>query len=161
MVKKTVIAIVAVVLLVAVFASASYRYGGYLPSRYVYAPQSPYLPQTVNPYFATNYPTYNYPYYYPYAPYTYPSYIYPYYYYGSGTLPSYSYPYYALTADKAVRTGRPSETYPTYVGVKPRGQKGQLCGKVGVGEFDCDYGLTCDFTATPQPDVGICLPPRA
>jgi hypothetical protein len=126
MVKKTVIAIVAVVLLVAVFASASYRYGGYMPYRYFY------YPETAFPSYVT-YPPYSY-----YQP------------------PSVAYPYSFLNEQSFNRYGVPLKTYPTYTGVTPLQQAGMLCGNVGSSTFECDYGLFCDYSGSIQKNVGVC-----
>ena len=126
MVKKTVISIVAVVLLVAVFASASYRYGGYMPYRYFY------YPETVYPSYVT-YPPYSY-----YQP------------------PSVAYPYSFLNEQSFNRYSVPMKTYQTYTGVVPRQQAGMLCGNVGSSTFECDYGLFCDYSGAVQDSVGVC-----
>ena len=149
MVKKTVLAIVAVVLLVAVVVGASYRYGGYLPSRHVYT----YSPETsypkFYPYTQTAYPGYT-----PYL--NYPTYVnvYPAYSQPAYQRPSYVYPYYSTVPPN--RFGEPLQTYPTYVGVTPRAREGMLCGSVGMGEYSCEFGLFCDYSRTAQPGVGLC-----
>ncbi len=127
MVKKTVVAIVSVVLLVAVFASASYRYGGYMPYRHFYYPE-------------TVYPSYV----------TYPPY------YSYYQQPSVSYPYSALNDEYFYRYNVPLKTYQTYTGVVPSAQAGMLCGNVGAGTYGCDFGLFCDYSKAIQPGVGVC-----
>ena len=150
MVKKTVLAIVAVVLLVAVVVGASYRYGGYLPSRYSYTyNQEMYYPYSPGTYYPEYAPYLNYPSYVNvYPPYSQPVY----------QRPSYAYPsYYSPVLPN--RFGEPVQTYQTYVGVTPRAREGMLCGSVGMGEYSCDYGLFCDYSRSAQPNVGLCSRP--
>ncbi|MEM3153982.1 MAG: hypothetical protein QW165_00235 [Candidatus Woesearchaeota archaeon] len=112
MVKKTVIAIVLVVLLVAVFAAASYRYGGYLPYQSYYGPKMAY-PRYVS------YPGFPYPTYQP------PSYVYPYY------VPVGAYP-----------ERYPVQTPWTFTGVVPPPKEGQLCSDGCAPGLVCDYSRT-------------------
>ena len=148
MVKKTVIAIIVVVLLVAILTGASHRWG-YTRYGAVYYYGSPY----------SYYPLYQYPYS-PYSYYNYPSYAYPYYYgplssqymyrYGAPTsyyqAPSTSYPYYQA----------PSYQAPTPTVGLPRGTEGQLCGMSDGQQYGCEYGLVCDYTKTQKAGIGVC-----
>lgn len=133
MVKKTILAIVVIVLLVAVFSGAVQRlYAGYSPYRYYYT----YYPVE---YYAGSYayPSHQTPTYY--APYQPPSYAYPYY---SQT----GYPY-----------GTPEVSYPaSSVEETPRGAAGQLCGSVDGIAYGCYYGLVCDYAAIGRTGVGVC-----
>jgi hypothetical protein len=175
MVKKTILAVVLVVLLLAVFASASYRYGGYLPYKNFYAPQVPYAPSSYYPAFQVNYPSYNYPAYYSFPGYKdqypitnyprytspdgSPAYNYPGYYnyptanYPVYTRPSYGYPaYIPSTTNYVSQTG----TYKTYYGTTPRLKAGQICGNTGTGDSGCEFGMMCDYARSTQPGVGVC-----
>jgi len=138
MVKKTIIAIMAVVLL-ATIAATAYNYGMTRYGTFYY--DSPY-----------------YSYYQYYKPYQY--------YYQTG--PSYAYPYYAtpgpLSSDYMYRYGyyqspytqvRPEVAYPASV-YTARGVEGQLCGQVNGGQFGCSYGLVCDYTKAEQQGIGVC-----
>lgn len=130
MVKKTVIAIVAVVLLVAVFSGAVQRlYAGYSPYRYYY----------------TYYPVEYYAGYY-----AYPS-AYPPVYYSPYQPPSQSYPYYYSTGYSPLQ----EVSYPARAET-PRGGPGQLCGKADGAEYGCYYGLVCDYTVTGTAGLGVC-----
>ncbi len=143
MVKKTVVAILAVVLLAAVFVGAAQRWGY---TRYGAA------------YW------YGYPYATPYS--YYPYYQYPYYgtYYPIVRSPSYSYPYYysPISASYMYRYGAPGVVYPaptTYqppAPEQPRSGEGQLCGLMDSKQYGCYYGMTCDYTKTTQQGVGVC-----
>ncbi len=141
MVKKTVLAIVGVVLLVAVLTGAVQRwYAGYSPYRYYY----------------TYYPVQHYPLYYSYPSAIPPTYYSPY------DSPSYMYPYYSpLASGNLYRYGIPQveTSYPMYSSYKeeiPRGVAGQLCGSVGGTSYGCYYGMVCDYTITGQTGVGVC-----
>ena len=135
MVKKTIISIIVIVLLAAVFVNASHhwtnpRYGA------VYYSGQPYY---------SYYPYYIYPYdtSYPYSYYRFPTYYYPYYdmrYTYTKTAPTVSYP--------------ASPTYPLYV--EARGSEGELCGTAGEKQFGCEYGLVCDYTKTGTTGLGVC-----
>src|SRR5574342_728000 len=143
MVKKTILAIVVVVLLVAVFSGAVQRlYRGYSPYRYYY----------------TYYPVEYYP-----AYYAYPS-AFPPMYYSSYQPPSEYYPYYysPLASENLYRYGTPQVevSYPMYTSATeqetPRGVEGQLCGKADGTVYGCYYGMVCDYTATGRTGIGVC-----
>lgn len=140
MVKKTVVAILAVVLLATVIATA-YTYG------YSYSPYTPYGYQ---------YQTYQSPYY-SYYQYYRPSFGYPYY----SSRPAYAYPYYfsPLSSENIYRYGTPSTVaqinYPSTVGGL-RGAEGQLCGMVDSVNYGCASGLYCDYNKISTPGIGAC-----
>ena len=133
MVKKTIIAVVSVVLLVSVFAGAysgqynynSYaRYAGYAPIYYAGVPYYNY------------YPIYHYPFsnYYDwlYEPYYKPSVAYP---ASVSNLNTYSNP-----SSSSI----------------PRGSANQWCGVINNKPVGCDFGLVCDYTKSGITAVGVC-----
>ena len=133
MVKKTIIAVVAVVLLVAVFAGAAsrwfYQYYPYGYSYYMYYPV-PYYPAYNNA-LSNEYPyAYNYPY----------------------ANPTTTYPYYSSAA---ASYSMPTTSYPASPTL-PLGKMNQLCGLIGTAQYGCSYGLVCDYTKTSTTGVGLC-----
>jgi len=146
MVKKTIIAVVMVVLLLAVFSSAAskwgytrygavYYYDGYPFMTYYPVFHDYPIPSTQNPY---GYGIYN--------PYLYDGWY--------SANPEYNYPY---SATPSRFTYNPPE-YPTIN--MPRSAQGQLCGTLNNQQYGCASGLTCDYTKTNSVDVGICSKPR-
>ena len=145
MVKKTIIAVAAVVLLVAVFVGAAQKWG-YTRYGAVYYYGTPYY--SYAPYYVYPYGSYNYPYG--------SSVSYPY----SGN-PLYSYPYYyksgPLASENIYRSGAPSVSYPSYSSPTiPRGRVGQLCGLIDSQAYGCELGLECDYTRTGVSGIGMC-----
>ncbi|VVB81950.1 Uncharacterised protein [uncultured archaeon] len=134
MVRRTVIAIigiVVIVLVVAVIVNAySVGYTRYGPVYYYGSPYYMYYPVYYGPQPGVNYP-YNYYY-----------------------SPSYAYPYYYPT-DYKNNYGLPSVNYPYPAGVI-RGSVGQTCGMMDNQQVGCDYGLVCDYSKTTQKGMGIC-----
>lgn len=145
MVKKTVIAVAAIVLLTAVITGAyTYTYG------YNYSPYAPYGYQ---------YGVFQSPYY-SYYQYYRPSYSYPYY----SSRPAYVYPYYysPLSSEHMYRYGTPSTVaqvnYPS-AGGGLTGAQGQLCGMVDSIQYGCASGLYCDYNRITTPGIGMCAQP--
>ena len=150
MVKKTIIAIAAIVVIAAIFASAARiiwnnpYYSNYSP----YAYQYPYLS---SPYSYSYTPYYSYPYYA--SSYYYPSYISPY----------YNYPYYGpLSSEYMYRYGGPTTSYPyspttNYpASTTERGVQGQPCGIIYSQQYGCEYGMVCDYSKSGISGVGVC-----
>ena len=137
MVKKSVITIVAVVLLVAIVVGASQKWGY---SRYgaVYSYGNPYYMYAPG-------------YVYPYGTY-HPDQYYQYYGYPTYMTPSYYYPYSPLSTEYSY--GNPSVS--SIAPVTPQGKAGQLRGSIGGTDYGCVYGLVCDYTKTGITAVGVC-----
>ncbi|MBW2969953.1 hypothetical protein KY309_00360 [Candidatus Woesearchaeota archaeon] len=140
MVRKTIVAIIAVVLLVSVFVGA--RQWGYTRYGALYYYGDPFFMYYPVPYYPTpgvyysNYPEYASPYY--------PMYSYPY--------PGYAYPYYGpLTQEYAYRFGAPA-----VISTPTRSREGQVCGISGTTQMGCEYGLVCDYTKGTQAGLGVC-----
>ncbi len=152
MVKKTIIAIVSVVLLVAVFAGAASKWG-YTKYGAIYYTGVPYY---------TSYPVYHdYPLESMYYPYGFGVY-YPYLYdgwYSPSPNPQLNYPIGPTSQEKRYEYTPPE--YPTMS--IPRSTEGQLCGVINSMQFGCQYGLQCDYTKTSSTGVGVCsaLPPSS
>ncbi len=145
MVKKTIMAVVAVVLLVAVFAGAASRWG-YTRYGAVYNYGTPDY---------TYYPVYhNYPrqsMYFPYGLGVYHPYLYDGW-YSTTPYPQVNYPIGPTSQEKRFEI-KPAE-YPT-VNI-PRSADGQLCGVINSRQYGCNYGLVCDYTKTGTTGVGVC-----
>ncbi len=146
MVKKTIVAVLAIVLLSIVFVGAAQRWG-YTRYGAVYSYGTPYY---------SYYPLYQYPFYGGYySYYRSPYYTYPYYY--SPLASDYVYRYGAPSTAYPSPTagyGAPSTAYPSPVsGELPRGGEGQLCGMIDSQQYGCEYGLVCDYK---QGGVGVC-----
>ncbi len=141
MVKKTIFAVVAVVLLVAVFAGAANRWG-YTRYGAIYNTGTPYY---------TYYPVFHdYPVesmYYPYGYDTYSPYLYDAWYPKSATV---NYPY-APQAEQSKYSPSEYETMSI-----PRSAEGQLCGVLNSRQYGCQFGLVCDYTRTGTTGVGVC-----
>lgn len=142
MVKKVIVAIIAVVLVSAVLVGASHKWG-YTRYGAVY-----YYGQPTFSY----YPVYNYPYYGAYYPSTYYRY------------PAYAYPYYynPLASENLYRYGLPETSY-AYGGTSPymtlplaRSGVGAPCGIIDSSQYGCEFGLVCDYTKGNAPGVGEC-----
>ncbi len=138
--KKSILAVVAVVFLVAIIAATAQRYY-YTRYGVFYS-----YPERYGFY----YPFYTYP------SYASPSYVYPY--YASRYYPPYYYS--PLSTEVMYRYGAPTTVYPSYVGQAepelPRGVEGQLCGVVDSRQYGCVYGLVCDYTQGAKAGVGVC-----
>lgn len=149
MVKKTIVAIIAIVLLVVVFVGASHRWG-YTRYGAVYSYGNP-----------SNAPSYVYPYgtYHPYqyyGDYGYPTYTYPYGYYYPGQS-EYMYRYGAPTTAYPYSRAAPETVYPYYPTPQvPRGQEGQLCGAIDERQYGCEFGYVCDYTKGGVAGLGVC-----
>jgi len=142
MVKKTIIAIAAIVLLAAVFTQAANRWG-YTRYGAVYYTDSPYY---------TYYPVYhNYPVESTSPPYGFDQnyrYLYDGWYPGN---PAVSYPYNPSPGNYFTYTGA---AYP--VVTVPRSPENGLCGVLQGKQYGCTFGLVCDYTKTGQVGVGVC-----
>lgn len=140
MVKKAIVAIIALVLVSAVFVGAAQKWG-YTRYGAVYYSGDPVF---------SYYPVYNYPYYgayYPTTYYRYPAYAYP-------------YSYNPLASENLYRYGLPETSYPygTSYQTLPlaRSGLGQFCGIIDSTQYGCEFGLVCDYTKGNSPGVGMC-----
>jgi len=131
--KKTVIAIVAVVLLVAVVVTATHRWG-YTNYGSFYYHDYPFYgyPQTEQPVGV-------------YVPAQEPTVVYP-----GSFAPQYSYPT-PLSSEYLYRYGM------SYV---PRSSEGQLCGLMNGVAYGCEFGLECEYTISRVRGAGVCVRPR-
>src|SRR5574342_138850 len=152
MVKKTVFAIVGVVLLVAVFASAASKWGytKYGAIYYSGYPSYQYYPLYHDYPIESMYSPYGFGVYYPYL---YDAWYSPY------PNPQLNYPIGPTSQEKRFEyTAPPLNTLRT-----PRSAIGQLCGMINGMSFGCQPGLDCDYTKTQATGVGVCavIPPQS
>ncbi len=160
--KKTVFAIVLVVLLTAVGVSAYYNWGHYSYDslNYYSQPYTPYYYSYYSP------PYYDAPAYYGYEPY-YAPYETPY--YAPYETPYYNRVYYnplgnyrnsylsPLSSDYMYRYGLPQTEYAAMVYTLPGyGSSGELCGMIRGQQEGCVSGLVCDYRMTNISGVGVC-----
>lgn len=144
MVKKTVLAIVGVVLLVAVFAHAANQWG-YTRYGALYYSDSPYY---------SYYPVYHdYPIESMYPPYGSYGSWYPYLYDGwYPASPEMNYPFSPTSSERYYQPD--TAEYPgMYI---PRSEEFGLCGALNGRQYGCTWGLVCDYTKTGQVGVGVC-----
>ncbi|MEM3153983.1 MAG: hypothetical protein QW165_00240 [Candidatus Woesearchaeota archaeon] len=145
MVKKTIIAIVLVVLLVAVFAGAASKWGytRYGAIYYAGVPSYNYYPVYHDYPIESMYFPYGFGVYYPYM---YDGYF------PASYTPQMNYPLGPSSQERRF-VYTPAE-YPTMMA--PMSAEGQLCGVINSRQYSCRYGLTCDYTKTGTTGVGIC-----
>lgn len=131
--KKTVISIVAVVLLVAVIVTATHRWG-YTQYGTFYYHDYPFYgyPQQEQPVGV-------------YVPAREPQVVYP-----SPQAPQYVYPS-PISSGYMYRKGM----YYT-----PRSSEGQLCGLLNNAVYGCEYGLECEYRVSSVQGAGVCVRPR-
>lgn len=151
--KKSVLAIVLVVLIVAVSAVAWERWG---VTRYgaVTHYGNPYMYQSYD------YPYYDYPGYVDFV--GSPAYAPTYFRYAPAYNPfgNYRYSYMnPLSGDYMYRYGLPQTEYAAVVqNLELPAAQGNLCGTFNGRAYGCQYGLTCDYTKVNAAGLGACMP---